>query len=569
MSVSAADARPGPPSPAGSPAVEPPPAGVTPSPTVLHTVVEGTCDHLGVSFVGSETYLHGRSWIGKLDDRAAVVERLDTQPRDGRDIVDRGVVGLYGRAGGPLLALSERGIRGGEYPHQVLSLRTENATWEPSTIFGTSGNIREVFSWHDDSVLVLGERLLGLPDDEVPTWREDAKGYVVRLGVVTGRPKAPHLSRWSKGGARCPVEVWAMDATERGDVVAVVGCRERSSAQGTWVMRWFSDDLEGSIHKLSDRSLRTGRVAIGPQGATWVALQDDAGYELFARDGDAWKAVDSPPGALRMLALDRRERLWLATEQAIVRRSSSGWEPVGPPEVERVWTFAGVEHDTPWVAADDKLWSRTTEGQWVATPKPAPTWVPEEGPLSTFEVQVPRPGEVWVRAHYQSPWPKKVQGKMIERAVGTAALLSNRGSAPTLRCGAAIEPGHPPIDLRPWPRGSDERCGSRLLMLMRVGRLGGVTGYHGLRKLLRKHEDLAGIEIVELRGAGTHVVAARIETEQQQRELTDGVRAYRSKYSKPELACGDANALDATGFEVVQAMRLADDGRAFIAVGQD
>jgi hypothetical protein len=100
-------------------------------------------------------------------------------------------------------------------------------------------------------------------------------------------------------------------------------------------------------------------------------------------------------------------------------------------------------------------------------------------------------------------------------------------------------------------------------MLMRVTKFGALDGYPGLRKLMRSDPSLASVSIVELEGSGARVVGAWIDADAQVQPLSEGVRAYRSMHSKPELACGDDDTLSAAGFRIVRTLQLEDGGRRF------
>jgi hypothetical protein len=532
-------------------------------------VAEGRCKNLDVSFVGDHRYLHAHDWIARIDERGQVAERLDRgrsiRGNDHADITDNEVMGVVGFDPQPMIALVHRGTRGDSYIGTDVEKRTADGKWVDMDVFGKDAYARGAWPWWDGSILLLGERRWDPAGGRLESWNGE---HAVRFGVARGRPKGPHLSAFKTSGSNCPLDVWAAHATPRGDVVAVVGCRTRTTKgnHGTWAMRWFQEDLEGRTQKLTERDYQHGMVVIGPEGESVVALLDERGYEVFALDGDTWKAKgDTPGGKLVALALDRDQRVWLATDRALVREGGAqGWDDVGPAGASGLRALAGVEHGTPWLLAKDAAWSADEHGRWTAAKLPAPAWFPNEGTLSLTRIEVPRPGEVWVTGGYESTWPRQMgPGKIVMMGVDYAALLTNATIASPLRCGIAVDPAYPPIDLRPWPLGHRDGCQQKLVMLMRLRKFDGLTGYAGLRKVLRVHEALRDVAFVELEGSGQRLLGAMVTTDEQAELLGDGVRGYRSALIKPEASCGDADALAAAGFRVARTLTIDPSGRAF------
>lgn len=480
--------------------------------------------------------------------------------------MDNEVFAVVGHDPEPMVALIHRGLRGESFIGTDMVKRTAQGQWADIDMFGKTGYVRQAWPWYDDSILVLGERRwVGKDGDE--DWWSSTHEYAVRFGVARGRPKGPHVSAFKTAGSNCPIDVWAAHATTRGDVVAVVGCRTHRTAanHGTWVMRWFRDDLDGSTTKRSDVDFTSGRVVVGPQGETVVAIADSEHYQAFVLDGETWKALDdAPAGKLVDLGIDAGKRAWVATDTTIARtREAGGWDTVGPTEAKGIIGLAGVEHGTPWVLASNGAWGQDAHERWTAAVMPTPTWFPSEDTLHARRLVIPRKGEVWIRADYESPWPANMGDSYIMQKVDYAALLTNAKVAAPVRCGTAVDPAYPEIDLRPWPVGHREGCASKVLMLMRLRKFDGLDGYGGLRKVMRKHEALKDVKLVEIEGGGNRLLGAMVTSDEQAKLLGDGVRGYRSGSIKPEASCGDEASLAAAGFRVVREMRLQADGRAF------
>jgi hypothetical protein len=161
---------------------------------------------------------------------------------------------------------------------------------------------------------------------------------------------------------------------------------------------------------------------------------------LRGRPEGPWRRVDpGPPESWAWLALDPRDRTWVACTEAGQRLSSvdgGRWtplEPAGPPAQTQL---VGLRGATVWLAKDDLLWRSTDAGRtFVERPCPPSqaTWgaVEGTGPLLASicgqELWVSTDdGEAWRQA--ELPGELELLRVAVDEAQGAVVVLGTDGA---------------------------------------------------------------------------------------------------------------------------------------------
>lgn len=514
----------------------PAPAPTTRPPPQLRVAFEGHCLELGSTTLGDEVFVsYLESYMGP-----GVIHRLgpDARPETMLPKLDHehGVSGLFGFEGRwPNQAYLEIGI-GYRGSYESSYARFDGTAW--STKVSDKGWIRRVFPWYEDSILALG--CLGACEYARPL-------------VIRGKPKGPHLDKAlaALGACKSP-RIDALAVLESGPVVGVVSCDQ--AELGTVAIRWSPDDLAGDVHRLLPVGEKAEIVVADDRAAVvYLTIGADKGPgRLLESRAGSWKELTPPEGEfVTGLAVDPEGALWLLRPAGLWRRSGEAWaqEPVGFTGLARL---LGVERGTPWVHTtlnlETKLARRDPDGTWRSFVMPRSALFADQ-PLRPEYAMVDARGELWMNATYA----RRRKGPTSPPFRFEAVLTTRPSTGPVLRCGDALNQTFRDPFVA-WPRGADERCGQRLVLVQKKWRPD--DSYSQLRKLVKRNQEFAATRFVELEIAGATFVGAYVDTAEAAAALVLAARKLRSS-SYPEVICGDAEELTAAGATVGRELVLA------------